>query len=409
MRAADWTELAAREQGQPPDPIPGEDTAPTRVARVIRVADVAAERVTWLWHGYIPQGKLSLIDGDPGDGKSTLTLDIASRVTTGTPMPDGSPTQRGSVLILSAEDGVADTIRPRLDAAGADVARAYVFDEVVEDGRARPVSLPGDLDAIAAQIARYSVRLVTIDPLMAFLGGSVDSHRDQDVRSVLHPLSKLAESTGAAFCVVRHMNKTSGGKAIYRGGGSIGIVGAARAGFVVAPDPDDDDRRIFACSKMNIAIKPKSMAYRLVTDAERDVARVQWEGTVDHHADDLMTRLDDDDRTERDEAVDFLLDLLADGPVSAVKVKSAARAADITERTLKRAKKQLKVESRKGGFDAGWVWSLPEGGHDDPKGSTPQTLDPFADGGPLRENHDAAVALLQDHLDAVVEEGAALR
>lgn len=226
----------------------GQPTAgPSPRPRVLCVADVAAERVQWLWDGWIARGKLAVIDGDPGKGKSTLTTDLAARISTGTPLPGGTRTVPAAVVLLSAEDGVGDTIRPRLEAAGADTTRVFVFDSVLDaEGTPRPPSIPGDIPYVEALVTEKGAVLVVIDPLMAFLGAGVDAHRDQDVRRALHSLAAVAERTGAAIVIVRHLNKSGGPQAIYRGGGSIGIIGAARSGLLVASDPDDDTRRIVA-------------------------------------------------------------------------------------------------------------------------------------------------------------------
>lgn len=334
-------------------------------ARIIRVSDVQPEKISWLWQGYIPARKLTLIDGDPGDGKSTMSLDLAARVSTGTPMPDGSPGVLGDVVVLSAEDGVSDTIRPRLDAAQANTKRIAVLDEIItEDGTARPVELPADLIHLERVIRDSGAKLVTIDPLMAFLAG-VDSHNDQSVRRALHPLSKLAEATGAAIVVVRHLNKGSGSKALYRGGGSIGIAGAARAVHLVAADPDDETRRLLAPVKMNIATKPPTMAYRLVSDELHGCARVEWDGAVSATADDLVNIEPAEERREKVTATDFLREALANGARRSREVEEEAEEMyGISKRTLMRARAgleikayQLPTEGRKGRHE--WWIALP--------------------------------------------------
>ena len=339
----------------------GEDTAApitaTPIARVVELATVVPERVTWLWPGYLPAGKLVLVDGDPGDGKSTLSLDLAARLSTGSPMPDGSTTTPTSVLLLSAEDGIADTIRPRLDAAGADMTRIGVFDGVFDGETTRPVELPRDVIEMERLVVERRVGLVVVDPLMAFLGG-VDSHNDQSVRRALHPLSRLADRTGATFLVVRHLNKMSGGKALYRGGGSIGIAGAARAVHLVAPDPDDDTRRLLAVVKSNLATKAPTLAYRLVSDDLHGCAAIRWEGATAHTAEDLVRT--DEEAAPRREAIAFLEAILSFEPTLATDVVKQAKSVGIAERTLQRARADLGVRVARKGFGPGShvEWSL---------------------------------------------------
>ena len=240
------------------------------------LSEVEPEQVEWLWPGRLPLGKLAVLDGDPGLGKSALTLDLAARVSAGLELPDGSRCGPAGVVLLSAEDGLEDTIRPRLDAAGADTERIVALSMIGVGTRAeRLVSLTQDLDAIEAAIRRVGAALVVIDPLMAFLTGKTDSHKDQDIRRALAPLAALAERTGAAVLIVRHLNKSAGGNALYRGGGSIGIIGAARAGLVVAPDPEDPERRILAANKHNLSGAAPSLVFR-VEAAPNGAARVAW-------------------------------------------------------------------------------------------------------------------------------------
>ncbi len=238
--------LAARDPGADPDTLrelaaPAGRTGRPRPIPGVPANTVAPQRVAWLSPGRIPLGRLTVLDGDPGLGKSTVTLDLAARVTTGRPMPNGAPGVGGGVVILSAEDGVADTIRPRLDAAGAACARVRVVgvDHAL-------LAIPGDLPELERAIADVGPVLVVVDPLSAYLGATVNSWRDQDVRRALGPLAGLTERTGAAIVVVRHLTESGGASPLYRGGGSIGIIGAARSGLLVAPEPDDDARRVLA-------------------------------------------------------------------------------------------------------------------------------------------------------------------
>ena len=320
------------------------------------LSEVEPERVGWLWPGRLPLGKLAVLDGDPGLGKSALTLDLAARVSAGFELPDGGRCGPAGVVLLSAEDGLEDTIRPRLDAAGADTERIVALSMIGVGTRAeRLVSLTQDLDAIEAAIGRVGAALVVIDPLMAFLTGKTDSHKDQDIRRALAPLAALAERTGAAVLIVRHLNKSVGGNALYRGGGSIGIIGAARAGLVVAPDPEDPERRILAANKHNLSKAAPSLAFRVVT-APNGAARVAWGGISSLSAGDILREpADPEQRSAFSEARDFLSKELADGRVAAELVKKDARSAGVSERTLKRAKRALGVGSEKEG-DGTWSW-----------------------------------------------------
>ncbi len=338
-------------------------------ATVQTLADVPAERVAWLWPDRLPLGKLVVLDGDPSTGKSTLTLDLAARVSTGTRWPDGAPgTTPAGVLLLSAEDGLADTIVPRLAAAGADLGRVHALTDVPsvdEDGEVRrvPPSLPRDVPVIEKVVTEKNIKLVVVDVLMAYLAGKIDSHRDQDVRGVLHQLAAMAERTSCTVVLVRHLNKAGGGNALYRGGGSIGIVGAARAAYLVARDPEDADRRILAVTKLNLATEPPSLAYRLVPDFALGCARVEWEdGPVEHTATTLLRHpVDDQDRTERDEAANWLTDyLIGNGGTAPRKdILRATRAAGYSEATLKRAKDAAGVSHTSEGFPRQTIWSLP--------------------------------------------------
>jgi AAA domain len=335
---------------------------------LVLVADVDRELVTWLWRDRIPRGKVTVLDGDPGTGKSTLTLTITAKVTTGSPFPDGTRPERGDVILLSAEDDIGDTIRPRLEAAGADLARCWVLPDITPHVSAeekpqppRPPELPADLDALEGMVKDKGAALVVIDPLMAFLSSQIDSHKDQDVRKVLAPLGYMASRTGAAVVVVRHMNKGQG-SALYRGSGSIGIVGAARAGLLVAPDPDDEGRRVLAVSKSNLGPKASSLAYRIVEDERYKVARVVWDGASKHTAADLVRpRVDEDEAPALAEAMRVLKEILADGPLAAGNVKRMAATAGVAERTLQRARHALGVTARRQGFGPGghYVWSMP--------------------------------------------------
>ncbi|MPZ68806.1 MAG: AAA family ATPase [Actinobacteria bacterium] len=330
----------------------------------VTLSSVGPEHVSWGWRSRLPVGKLVVLDGDPAVGKSTLAVCLAAHYSTGDPWPDGADCPPGDVLILSAEDGIADTIRPRLDASGGDASRVHCLTEIrfTDQGksRTRPVTL-ADMEAIEQAVRRHAVRLVIVDVLMAYLPGKVDSHRDQDIRTVLSRLSDLAAATGCTILLLRHLNKAPGGNPLYRGGGSIGIVGAARSAFLVAMDPDDETRRILAPTKSNLAAMPEALAFRLEDSEEHGCARVVWEGNSPHSAADLLGRREDEDeRTERDEATEWLIDYITDqgGKAQASEAIKAAGNDGIAKTTLHRARKKAGIESTKSGVRGGWTWQI---------------------------------------------------
>jgi len=336
--------------------------------RMTLLADVQPEPVSWLWTGYIPRGKLVLLDGDPGMGKSTLCVDLAARVSTGAKMPDdtGSDLDCGTgVVILSGEDGLADTIRPRLDAAGADTSRIVTIESVVSGEHERGVTL-ADLPAIEEAIATVDARLVIIDPLMAYLGRETNSYRDQDVRGILAPLARLAERLDVAIVVVRHLTKGANANVLYRGGGSIGIIGAARVALMVGCDPDDPDgpRRIFAVAKSNLAALPPAFAYHM-EHAENGTARIVWEEAT-HHTAAAITAApaakDQGGQSALDRAKDILQTILGAGAVASKEAEQAAIGAGCTASTIRRAREALGIKPHRigGAADKGeWVWELP--------------------------------------------------
>jgi hypothetical protein len=338
------------------------------------LSEVEPELVQWLWQDRLPRGKLAVLEGDPGLGKSAVTLDVAARVSAGLELPDGEGCEPAGVVLLSAEDGLADTIRPRLDAAGADTERIVALSTVAE-GRTdeRTICIPNDLHIVERAIGRVGAALVIADPLMAFLGEKTDAHKDQHIRRALAPTAALAERTGATILIVRHLNKAAGGNTLYRGGGSIGIIGAARSGLVVAKDPEDPERRILAANKHNLSSAAPSLVFSLET-APNGAARVAWGGTSELSASDILKEpADSEQRSALFEAKGFLLTELADGPVAAERVKKDARGAGVSERTLKRAKRTLGVESKKGG-DGCWTWILPSKGGEEGQAPSPGPL-----------------------------------
>lgn len=329
---------------------------------LVSLSHVAPERVTWLSPGRLATGKLTILDGDPGLGKSTLLCDFAARITRGESLPGGQPGPPRAVIIMSAEDDLFDTIRPRLDAAGGDPNRVFSLSTLPGTLAAgRLFAIPAHLPLLEDVITRLDVALLVIDPLVAFLERRLSVHNDQDVRRAGAALKDLAERTGIAIVAVRHLNKTASTNALYRGGGSIGVIGAARCGLLLAADPDDPARRILASSKANLARPPASLAFRLVSVPNTDVARIAWEGESPHTAADLLRPATNRERATALNAVRaWLRQALHAGPRPAAEMLTEAQADGISEIALKRARRAEGVIARKErGRRGAWTWSLP--------------------------------------------------
>lgn len=327
-------------------------------------SEIEPEKIVWIWYGFLAQGKLSLLEGNPKLGKSTLTADITARVTTGQPFPGHvEPRTPRGVVLLSAEDGPADTIVPRLLAAGANLSRVSIPSGIQVGEKEAWIGIDKHLSQLERHITAIDAQLLIVDPLMAYLG-DVNAHKDQDVRAALGPLMAMLDRTGCAALLVRHLNKASGSDIVTRGGGSIGISGAARMGMFVARNPDDDSRRVLAQSLTNLTPEQPSLGFWIESQPGSDVARIAWEDTpVRYNAEDLLTAAsNEEERTERTDAADWLLDFLRDGEKPAKMVYKHAKLDGHSERTLKRAKASVGVISTKVGYgeEGQWVWKLPE-------------------------------------------------
>lgn len=329
---------------------------------LVRYSQIERKRVAWLWRGFFPFGKHTMMDGDPDVGKSTLAIDMAARVTMGSSMPDGSPgCEAAGVLILSAEDDPEDTIGPRLDAAGADPDKAFhlKFTE-------RELTIcAADIAVIKEMVQANGIKLLVIDPLVSYFDGSVRIYVDHDVRRALLPLKKLAQETGIAIIVIRHWTKQANPNPLHRGGGSIGISAAARAGVAVAFDHEDQNpdhnwrKRVLAQGKMNIGARVKAREFHLDYVPEHDTCRVAWGGESKHTAKTLAMGPDTKFPNKAERAREYLQDVLEDGPVLEQEIMAGLEDLDVSEITLRRAKKKLKVESRKLPDGSAWEWCLP--------------------------------------------------
>lgn len=349
--------------------------APTTASRPIfrRVADVQAKPIRWLWPGRIAQGKVSIIAGNPGLGKSQVTVGMAATVSTGGLWPvDGKRCEVGNVIILSAEDDPSDTIRPRLEAAGADLSRVYILDAVLDGPLVgggetpRAFNLKTDIDHLGSMLKEIGgAALVIIDPITAYLG-TTDSHKNAEIRALLSPLAELAGQYGAAVVAVSHFNKNANTEALMRVTGSLAFVAAARAAYVVARDPENEARRLFLPLKNNLGNDQSGLAFTVeAVQVESAIgmigtSRVVWESSaVTVTAEEAMRpQVNNEERSDLDDAKDFLRGLLADGAVSSNQIRKDADGAGHNWRTIQRAQKDLGVIAFKDGMRGGWNWRL---------------------------------------------------
>jgi hypothetical protein len=307
---------------------------------------VQPKAVDWLWYPYIPYGKLTLLQGDPGEGKSTVMLNIAAAVTRGSPMPDGyrisSP---HGVVYQCAEDDAADTIKPRLISAGADCDKvAYILDE---DG-----TLTLEDTRIEDTITQTHSRLLILDPIQSFLVQDGDMQSASRMRSVLSKLAMIAAKHNCAVVLVGHMNKAQGGKSLYRGLGSIDIAAIARSVLMVTRDELDPQIRYLTPIKSSLA--PEGLPIGFSFDKETGF---QWIGPcdVDICNGDINGG---NDESKRDMATQSLIELLTEADMPSATVFYKMNQMGISRRTVQTAKKELGVRAYK--KENAWFWTLPE-------------------------------------------------
>jgi putative DNA primase/helicase len=364
-----------------------------------RLSEVHEKPIRWLWPGRFARGKVTLIAGDPGLGKSQVTASMAAIVTTGGQWPvDRCPCAPGNVVVLSAEDDAADTIKPRMRAAGAELSRVFVLDAVRdldEEGKAiaRSFNLRTDLDRLDALLeAIGEVAMVVIDPISAYLGGT-DSHKNADVRALLGPLGDLAARHGVTIVCVSHLNKGVGGDALLRVTGSLAFVAAARSAFIVLKDKDQPTRRLFLPIKNNLGSDCSGLAFELsgvTLDSAAgpiDTCHVVWDSEpVEMTANEAMspTSASATDDAEGFTPVRWLAALLrANGPMLQAEANKRGEEVGISARTLRRASEKLKVNRRKLSFSKGWEWSLGTEANQGAQGAQYAPTRPRADGGRL--------------------------
>ncbi|MBI4468782.1 MAG: AAA family ATPase [Acidobacteria bacterium] len=311
------------------------------------LADVVSKPLSWLWEPRIPRGKATMLEGDPGQAKSWIALAITAATTLGSVLPDGMPTDPSNVLLLTAEDDLADTVRPRLDAMGADVSRVFAIEAPI-------VFDDAGLFHLDAAIAEHKAALVIIDPLVAYMGAGVDIHRANATRAVMAKLAEIASRHNCAMLLIRHLSKGGTDRIIYRGLGSIDFTAACRSVLLAGSDPGEPGKRALVHIKCNVAALADSIGYKIENGA------FFWTGKSDLNAHRILAaRAGSNDKAALDNAEELLRGVLSEGPLASDDVKRQAKAAGIAERTLWRAKSSLGVKARKApGLGGGWTWSM---------------------------------------------------
>lgn len=312
--------------------------------KLINMEEIRTQEIHWLWKPYIPFGKITIIQGDPGDGKTTMILAIAAAVTRGLPLPERDEGEKPfTVIYQTAEDGLGDTIKPRLVQAGADCAKVLVIDESKE-------ALTLSDTRIEQAIAQTGARLFILDPLQAYLGANVDMHRANEVRPILKHLGNVAERTGCAIVIVGHMNK-GGFKSQYRGLGSIDIQAAARSVLTLGRIQGKPTYRAFAQGKSNLAPEGKAIAFEL--DPETGF---RWIGEYPITIDELLQGALVERESVFEKAERLLKTELTGKALPASVISELAKEQEISMRTLHSAKSALGVKSFK--QQNQWYWTL---------------------------------------------------
>lgn len=310
--------------------------------KLINMRDVEVEPICWLWYPFIPYGKVTIIQGDPGEGKTTLVLQIIARLTKGESIIDEDESLPINVIYQTAEDGLSDTIKPRLLAVNADCSKVLVIDD-----SDTPLTMR---DARLEQaIIETNAKLVVLDPIQGFLGANVDMHRANEIRPIMKHISELAEKYKCAIILIGHMNKCSVGKSAYRGLGSIDFQAAARSVLIVGRIKDEPEIRVVCQTKSSLAPEAKAVAFRLSEENG-----FEWIGEYDVTADDLLSGTAKG--TKKQAAMDFLEKLLADGQMPQTEIMELAEKKGIAEKTLRNAKEALNVKSKR--LNNQWYWNL---------------------------------------------------
>ena len=322
--------------------------------KLIHMEDVVSKEVEWLWYPYIPYGKITIIEGDPGEGKTTLVLKLAVALSRGLPLPcdDDKEYEPIHIIYQTAEDGIEDTIKPRLEKAGADCSMIRVIDETDKE-------LSMTDDRLEQAIIETKARLIILDPIQAYIGATVDMHRANEIRPVLKHLGIIAEKHNCAIILIGHMNKASGSKSTYRGLGSIDIQATARSVLLVARLRDKPNIRIMAHDKSSLAPAGDAIGFEMTEDN-----RMVCIGPYDITIDELLSGNEGRGKKKLDIAENFIKEYFGSNkviPSNEIMMEAAKRS--IKRNTLLSAKKKLGIISDKQKAEDGtiyWTWVMPE-------------------------------------------------
>jgi putative DNA primase/helicase len=324
-------------------------------------SDVDVKPIDWLWPGWLPKGKLIILAGQAGTGKTTLALSLAATITAGGQFPDGFTCAPGNILMWSGEDAPDDTLVPRLKASGAELERAYFIQGAVIGGSRRPFDPATDILKLEAEAQRLGeVSLLIIDPVVNAVSG--DINKANEVRRGLQPLVDFGERNNCAVLGVSHFKKGSAGShALERVIGSQAFGALARM-VLVAAQKEGQEKRVLARAKCNIAPDHGGFEYAIqqATIEGMETTYAAWGNPIEGTAREIFGDVEEEAGGALDEAVSFLRELLAHGEVPQKDIESDAESQGHSSRTLRRAKKELKVKSRKDGKTGSWLWALPD-------------------------------------------------
>lgn len=320
---------------------------PEKTVPMICMNDVEQTEVDWLWYPYIPFGKLTIVQGNPGEGKTFFAMQLAAACTNQKFLPDMEPFEPFNMIFQTAEDGLGDTVKPRLVSSGADLNRVLVIDDTEN-----PLTLADD--RIERAIRENNAKLMVIDPLQAFLGANVDMNRANEVRPVFRKQADIAQSTGCAIVMIGHLNKASGTQSTYRGLGSIDIAAVVRSILFVGKVKDDPTTRVIVHEKSSLAPPGQALAFSL-----GDQKGFRWIGAYDISAEDLLAGGEGTKaELKQEQAIKLLYEFLSDGKkVSIAEINREAVERGISERTVRLARNSMKdkLESERQGKDW-WIW-----------------------------------------------------